>query len=175
MRNLGLSLAAAALAATLCGCGKSSTSQQAENTQTSASQPPATPSEPAPAKLSEAERQKLLTSLPAPYNTGDLANGEAKFALCRSCHTITPGGPNMTGPNLYGVFGRKAGSKPDFHYSDALKNANFTWDAAHLDMWLSDPKTYLPGTKMIFAGVKAEKDRIDLISFLKVETGYKPS
>jgi cytochrome c len=61
--------------------------------------------------------------LPAgPYNTGDLANGEAKFALCQSCHTLAEGGANMTGPNLYGVIGTKAGEgHQDFKFSDPLK------------------------------------------------------
>lgn len=121
-----------------------------------------------------AERQAALASLPAPYNTGDLANGEKQFALCKSCHTIIEGAPNMTGPNLYGVFGRHAGKKEGYSYSDTLEKADFVWDASHLDAWLTDPRGYLPGTKMTFIGIKDAKDRIDLIAFLKVETGYRP-
>ncbi|MDP3174411.1 MAG: cytochrome c family protein [Phenylobacterium sp.] len=123
------------------------------------------------AMSSPAEKQAALASLPAPYNTGDLENGERQFGVCRSCHTIAPGGRNMTGPNLYGVFGRKAGSVDGFAYSDAVKAAGFVWDGAHLDQWLTNPRTFLPGTKMSFAGIKAEKDRVDLIAYLKVETG----
>ena len=120
------------------------------------------------------EKKALLAALPAPYNAGDLDNGQRKFALCRSCHTITQGGPDMTGPNLYGVFGRKAGSKPGYRYSDVVKNAGFDWDAEHLDKWLSSPRTFMPGTKMSFLGIPNEKDRVDLIAYLKVETGYQP-
>jgi len=138
------------------------------------SQSPPPTSAPAAPEMTPAQKQAALASLPAPYNTGDLAKGKAKFALCQSCHTIAPGGPNMTGPNLYGVFGRKAGAAPGYSYSDAMKAAGFTWDAAHLDAWLDDPRGYLKGTKMTFAGLKDPKDRIDLIAFLKVETGYKP-
>jgi cytochrome c len=167
MRRLGLTLAVAAAA--LAACGKPG----AEKESVTADQPTA-PAAPAPAPPSAEDKAKLLAALPAPYNTGDLANGEAKFALCRSCHTITPGGPNMTGPNLYGVFGRKAGAVAGYHYSDAVKAAGFVWDAEHLDKWLAQPRTFLPGTKMTFAGLKDEKDRIDLIAFLKVETGYQP-
>ena len=132
------------------------------------------PSAAAPAPPSAEERQKLLAALPAPYNTGDLANGEAKFALCRSCHTIEPGGANMTGPNLHGVFGRAAASAADFKYSDALKAAGFVWDADHLNQWLAKPQEFLPGTKMTFPGLKDAKDRTDLIAYLMIETGHAP-
>ena len=123
----------------------------------------------------DAEKAAALATLPAPYNTGDLANGQSRFALCRSCHTITEGGPAMTGPNLYGIFGRQAGSSPGYNYSAAVKGAGFAWDGEHLDKWLADPRGFLPGTKMSFAGLKDPKDRIDLIAYLKVETGYKPA
>ena len=129
------------------------------------------PAPTAPA-LTDAERQTRLVSLPAPYNAGDLENGRRQFGKCRSCHTIAEGGPNMTGPNLYGVFGRQAGSHPDFAYSEAVAGAGWTWDAQRLDGWLADPRGYLPGTKMSFAGIKDAEDRRDLIAYLKVETGY---
>jgi cytochrome c len=136
--------------------------------------PPGEAAAPPPPEATPAEKQALLAALPAPYNTGDLKNGEMRFALCRSCHTIAPGGANMTGPNLYGVFGRKAGTHPDFNYSQVVKAAAFTWDAEHLDKWLADPRGFMPGTKMSFAGLRDEKDRVDLIAYLKVETGYAP-
>ena len=159
--RLALTLTAA-LAVALAGCSKPSA--------------PAGGASPAaaPAPVSAADRQKLLAALPAPYNAGDLTNGEAKFALCRSCHTIEPGGANMTGPNLHGVFGKPAASAAEFKYSDALKGAGIVWDADHLSQWLEKPQTYLPGTKMTFAGLKEAKDRTDLIAYLMVETGPAP-
>lgn len=158
-------LAVAFVAASLAACGQS----QSDGTgQAAAKAEPPTP------ELTDTEKQALLASLPAPYNTADLANGEAKFGLCRSCHTITPNGANMTGPNLHGVFGRAAAQAEGFRYSDALKNSGIVWDASHLDQWLAQPMTYLPGTKMSFAGVKEAKDRTDLIAYLMVETGHKP-
>ena len=155
--------AIAALALVTGACSKTETAKPAD----AATAPEA-------AKLSDAEKQTLLVSFPAPYNTADLANGEAKFALCQSCHTITPGGANMTGPNLHSVFGKKSASNPDFKYSDALKGAGWLWDADKLNQWLEKPQTFLPGTKMTFAGLADAKDRTDLIAFLMVETGHKP-
>lgn len=132
----------------------------------------------APAKpprvLSDAERASLLAALPTPYDAGDLENGRRAFARCRSCHTITEGGPNMTGPNLWGLFGRQAGSHAGFNYSKAVKGAGFTWDAERLDHWLQNPRTFLPGNKMTFPGLPDSADRRDVIAFLKVETGYQP-
>jgi len=125
----------------------------------------------------DAEKAAMLASLPAPYNAGDLENGRRVFARCRSCHTITPNGPNMTGPNLYNVFGSEVGTKEKYRYSKALLEADFKWDAQRLDEWLLRPRDYLPGNKMSFVGIAAEQDRRDVIAFLKVETGYeaKPS
>jgi cytochrome c len=164
MRLLNLA-AAAVLCLTVSACSKDGGS--------SAEAPASAPaSAPAP---TDAAKAAALAALPAPYNTGDLSNGQSKFALCRSCHTITEGGPDLTGPNLYGVFGRKVGSKPGYNYSDPVKAAGFAWDAEHLDKWLSSPREFMPGTKMTFAGLHDTKDRIDLIAYLKVETGYKPA
>lgn len=133
---------------------------------------PAAPSAPVHV-LTDAEKATLLATLPSPYNEGDLENGRRAFARCRSCHTIGQGGADMTGPNLYGVFGRKAGDRPRYNYSNALRSATFTWDADHLDHWLQNPRTFLPGNKMTFPGLPDAKDRRNVIAFLKVETGYQ--
>jgi cytochrome c len=169
MRNLELA-AVAALCLALSACSRDGGS----SAEAPASAPADAPA-PAAAAPTDADKAAALAALPAPYNTGDLSNGQSKFAFCRSCHTATEGGPDLTGPNLHGVFGRKAGSKAGYTYSQALQNAGFTWDAEHLDKWLTDPRGFLPGTKMTFAGIHDPKDRIDLIAYLKVETGYKPA
>lgn len=127
----------------------------------------------APAPSAE-EIQAIVAALPAPYNTADIDNGRRQFGLCRSCHTVAEGGPNLTGPNLHGVFGREAGAIEGYNYSEALKTAGFVWDAEKLDAWLANPRTFLPGNRMTFAGLADEKKRIDLIAYLKVESGFTP-
>lgn len=154
-------LTAVALAGLVAACGKSEPAPSAGSGPAAAEAP----------KLSADEKLKLLASFPAPYSTADLDNGEAKFALCQSCHTITPGGANMTGPNLHGVFGKASASNPDFKYSDALKAAGWTWDADKLNQWLAKPQEFLPGTKMSFAGLKKPQDRADVIAWLKTQKG----
>jgi cytochrome c len=154
-----LIVAAAALCALLAGCGKQSAG--------SASAPGAEPS--------DAEKKAILASLPAPYNQADLANGEAQFGLCKSCHTVVAGGPNMTGPNLHGVIGEKAGVMPaDFKFSDDLKASNITWDLPTLDKWITDPHALVPNTKMSFVGLKDPTARRDVIGYLVVESGGMP-
>ena len=154
-------IALSALALTACG-------QEQGPARTVA---PAAPAQPAP---TAAEKAALLAAMPAPYNAADLDNGRRAFARCRSCHTVAEGGSNMTGPNLYGVFGRQAGAHPGFNYSAAMLEAGFIWDGARLDDWLESPRTFLKGNKMSFAGIPDATDRRDVIAFLKVETGYSP-
>jgi cytochrome c len=160
IRRLVLTASFLALAA----CGQESSSSASDAPATPA---PAAPAAPAP---SEAQMQAALAALPAPYNAADLENGRRAFARCRSCHTITPGGPNMTGPNLWGVFGRKAGTHPGFNYSKAVQEADITWDGERIDHWLENPRTFLPGNKMSFAGLPDADDRRDLVAWLQINT-----
>ncbi|HEX8568588.1 MAG TPA: cytochrome c family protein [Caulobacteraceae bacterium] len=161
MRAAAIAFTALALAA----CGGSDEQQgSADNT----------PSRPVPEQMSPDEQLAVLASLPAPYNTADLENGRRRFAQCRSCHTLPEGGPNLVGPNLHGVFGREVGSKPGFNYSKPAQDANFVWDGPKLDQWLTDPRGFLPGTKMVFPGIKDPNDRRDVVGYLMVESGYRP-
>lgn len=174
MRSPVLTFTALALAASLAACGKSSTQSQQQNAQATASEQPGGPATTSAAEPSEADLKAAAAKLPAPYNTADVEDGKEKFALCSSCHTIAPGGPNMTGPNLHGVVGRKAASLPGYTYSDALKSAGFTWDADHLQQWLEGPMKLVPGTKMTFMGIKDPKDRTEVIAYLMAEGAAKP-
>ena len=121
-----------------------------------------------------AEVNSLLSTLPPAYRHADLDNGRLHFSLCRSCHTVVEGGPDMTGPNLFGVFGRRVASRPGYAYSSALRSKTWTWDATHLDGWLKDPKSYVPGTKMGFYGLHDDKDRLDTIAYLRVVSAGGP-
>lgn len=165
MRRVASGLVIVSAVAVLAACSQPAAPEGGATASTAAA--------PAAAAVDPA-KAALLASLPAPYNTGDLENGQKQFQLCRSCHTIAEGGANMTGPNLYGIFGRTAGTVEKFRYSEPLKASGIVWDGAKLDQWLADPRGFLPGNRMSFMGVKDAKDRIDLIAYLKVETGHKP-
>ena len=97
----------------------------------------------------------------------DAAAGEKVFAKCKICHQIGEGAKNVVGPALNGVVGRKAGTYPDYHYSDANKNSGITWDEATLKEYLRDPKTKVPGTKMVFPGLRSDEDIGNVIAYLK--------
>lgn len=128
-----------------------------------------------PPTLTDAQKKALLADLPAAYQNADLDNGQAKFAICKTCHNTTQGAGAMTGPDLYGIFGRKAGGEPGFAYSDGMKTLGVTWDAGSLDKWIAEPKTMVPATKMTYIGMQNPKDRIDVIAYLKTVTSPPPA
>jgi len=106
----------------------------------------------------------VSTSAPAAaIANGDADHGEVLYQGCQDCHSLDK---NDVGPRHRGVFGREAGSIPDFDYSDAVRNSGVTWDEANLDKWLTDPQAFLPGSRMFYHLAEA-KDRADVIAFLK--------
>lgn len=97
----------------------------------------------------------------------DAAAGEKVFAVCKACHQIGENAKNVVGPELNGVIGRHSGSVAGYSYSPANKNSNLTWDEETFRKYIKDPKAMVPGTKMIFAGIKDEKKINDLVAYLK--------
>ena len=93
--------------------------------------------------------------------------GERVFVQCRACHQVGETARNVIGPNLNGLFGRTSGSVEGFAYSDANKKAGITWSEATFREYITDPKAKIPGTKMIFAGIKNPNQVTDLIAYLK--------
>ncbi|KAK7006234.1 putative cytochrome C [Favolaschia claudopus] len=106
-----------------------------------------------------------------PFSPGDASKGAGLFKTrCAQCHTLGAGEGNKVGPNLHGLFGRKTGQVEGFSYTAANVNKGVTWSEETLFEYLENPKKYIPGTKMAFAGLKKEKDRNDLIAHLKEAT-----
>jgi cytochrome c len=108
----------------------------------------------------------VVAASAAPGLAQDAANGAKVFAVCRACHQIGDNAKNVVGPSLNGLFGRQAGSVAGFAYSPANKNSGITWDEATFVEYIKDPKAKIPGTKMIYAGLKDEEKIKDLIAFL---------
>ena len=99
--------------------------------------------------------------------SADIAKGEAQFKKCASCHTIDKGGSAGIGPNLWGIVGNHHAHQAGFGYSDAMKaTAGKPWDWDALAHWVANPKKYIPGNKMSFAGISKPEDRANLIAFL---------
>jgi cytochrome c len=102
--------------------------------------------------------------------TADVAAGQAATAPCQTCHNFANGGPNMTGPNLYGVVGRKPGTHPGFAYSSGMTAEGDklgAWSYDDLNTFLSGPQAYVAGTKMTFVGLKKQDTRINVIAYLR--------
>ncbi len=122
--------------------------------------------EPAAAGAPEAPRP--LAPIAALLVSADPTAGEADTKkLCVSCHNFNEGGANKTGPDLYGVLGRPVASHEGFDYSAALKGKQGPWTYAELNQWLHNPRGYAAGTKMGFAGIENDKERADVISYLR--------
>jgi cytochrome c len=109
----------------------------------------------------------LTASAFAAQSTGDATRGEQIYKRCQGCHSIAT---NRVGPRHQGLFGRPAGSLADYNYSKAMKSSGIVWDAATLDQFLANPRGFVPGTKMPFAGIADAQERADLIAFLKQAT-----
>ncbi|SDN89789.1 cytochrome c [Methylobacterium phyllostachyos] len=99
--------------------------------------------------------------------SANVEKGEAGTKACHACHNFEKGGPNKVGPDLYGVVERPKGSHPGFDYSAAMKEKGGTWTYADLDEFLTNPKGYVKGTKMAFAGIASPQERANVIAYLR--------
>jgi len=129
-------------------------------------------------EVQEAAESGAAADVPPDWGTvlpkADVAAGQAVFAKCQSCHSLTANG---TGPNLTGVVGRKPGTEAGYAYSDAMKNESAkvpVWDYEHLYEYLKAPQAYVNGTKMTFVGLKQPQDRINIIAYLRTQGGTLP-
>ena len=112
----------------------------------------------------------LIVAAGSALAEGNETRGERLFnQQCKACHTLDPGGHNLVGPNLHGLFGRKAG-KADYQYSDAMKKSGINWDEKTLAEYLKDPKGKVPNTKMTYIGLRQEQQLEDMIAFLRKAT-----
>lgn len=103
--------------------------------------------------------------------SGDPEKGERLFnQQCKTCHTVDKGGRNGTGPNLFGIFGRKAGAVEGFAASEAIATSGIVWDEKSMADYLKDPKGKVPDTKMVYAGLKRAEQLADMIAYLKKAT-----
>jgi cytochrome c len=100
----------------------------------------------------------------------DADHGATLARQCMACHNFAKGGPNMVGPNLWGVVGGPHDHKPDYTYSDAMEKFPGKWDYESINKFITKPTAYVPGTKMGFAGLKKPEDRADVIAWLRLQS-----
>ncbi|GAB3117093.1 c-type cytochrome [Novispirillum itersonii] len=127
----------------------------------------------APADVSPDARPKMVAApkaaaaqATAELRPGDVELGKKAAKACASCHTFEQGGANKVGPNLFGAAGAKIAHVQGFKYSDTVAAHGGEWTDENLDHWLANPKEFIPGTKMAFAGIKDKQQRLDVIAYL---------
>ena len=148
--------------ASLAACSGPSDDRSEGDRSETASPPPLTA-----ATLGEQQILDNAAYLAEPrYASADRNRGERQAQMCLACHSLDAGGRNMLGPALHGFFGREVGAVEDFAYSPAIREADFVWTPRALDAWLREPARFLPGNRMIFAGVADAEDRDALIAYL---------
>ena len=117
-------------------------------------------------------RQAVLAAIALAASTAaasaqDVAAGEQSFKKCLPCHSVGAGAKNKVGPELNGLDGRKAGITEGFNYTEANKNSGITWNESVFKEYIKDPRAKIPGTKMVFAGIKNEEEVNNLWAYLK--------
>ena len=108
----------------------------------------------------------LIAAVSVPAMAQDAQKGKTVFNVCLACHTIGPGAQNKIGPELNGLDGRKAGTVSNFDYSDANKSSGIVWNEETFEDYIKNPAAKVPGTKMIFPGIKNEQQEKDLWAYI---------
>ena len=108
----------------------------------------------------------LASTTLAAHAAGDPVKGKAVYKRCAMCHTDEKGGGDALGPNLWGIYGRKAATKPGYPYSAQLKASNIVWTEENLIKWSAAPQRMVPGNKMFFAGITSKTQQADLAAYL---------
>jgi len=121
------------------------------------------PEQPPSGKPAEQEKQQPIEQLLA---NADMKRGENSAKKCQACHTFNKGGRNLVGPNLWGVVGRQRASEPGFNYSGAMKAKGGNWTIEDLNQFITNPRGFIPGTNMTFAGIPRGSERADVITYL---------
>jgi cytochrome c len=135
--------------------------------QTSVFLPDPSKKEPGMKKLTLSALIIIASSATVPAALAQDADaGKASFNKCLACHAIGEDAKNKVGPELNGIDGRKAGTAPDYNYSDANKNSGITWNEANFKEYIKDPKAKVPGTKMAFAGIKNDTEVNNLWAYI---------
>jgi cytochrome c len=108
-----------------------------------------------------------LAISPQAANAGDAAHGKITFLRqCAACHTVLANTRDSMGPNLFGIAGRKAGSKPRYAYSEAMKNSGIVWNDASLKSFVMNPNAVVPASNMMFAGITSSTQADDVVAYL---------
>jgi len=118
------------------------------------------------ALLSLAAPALAESDLDARLAAANLKRGQLLYMVCKACHDVEAGLPHKVGPNLHGMFGRKAGTAEGFRYTDALVKSGIVWTPETIDAWLKQPGALVPGNGMAFAGIANDADRASLIAWL---------
>jgi cytochrome c len=101
----------------------------------------------------------------------NLKRGQLLYMVCKACHDVEAGLPHKVGPNLHGMFGRKAGTAEGFRYTEALVKSGIVWTPETMDAWLKQPGAMVPGNGMAFAGIANDADRASLVAWLMANSG----
>lgn len=136
--------------------------------QATPSAPPPSAGQPGGAPPPQREATFDPQAVVALISSADPAEGAQRFRVCTACHTATPDGEHMVGPNLWGIVNRPFGAADNYAYSTALKTRSDTWTYANLAAYLYNPRAFAPGTKMAFAGIKNPQRLADMIAYLRL-------